>query len=61
MGPGVTTAPATVVHAPWEAHADVLEAAGVRLGSEYPKPIVDHPEARREALAAYKAARAGGA
>jgi deoxyribodipyrimidine photo-lyase len=59
--PELRRLPPPVVHAPWEAHADVLEAAGVRLGSEYPKPIVDHPEARREALAAYEAARAGGA
>jgi deoxyribodipyrimidine photo-lyase len=59
--PELRRLPPQVVHAPWEAHADVLEAAGVRLGSEYPKPIVDHPEARREALAAFEAATAGGA
>jgi deoxyribodipyrimidine photo-lyase len=40
------------IHAPWEASADVLKAAGVRLGTTYPAPIVDHGEARRAALAA---------
>jgi deoxyribodipyrimidine photo-lyase len=34
-----------------------LEAAGVRLGDNYPEPIVDHAEARRAALARYAAAR----
>ena len=34
------------VHAPWEAPADVLAAAGVELGRDYPEPIVDHGVAR---------------
>ncbi|MBK1879777.1 cryptochrome/photolyase family protein [Pelagicoccus mobilis] len=38
---------------PWEAPADVLEAAGVVLGVNYPLPIVSHPEARVRALEAY--------
>jgi deoxyribodipyrimidine photo-lyase len=46
--------PAKVVHRPWEADADVLEEAGVELGETYPEPMVDHAEARKEALAAYK-------
>jgi len=32
----------------------VLEKAGIKLGRDYPKPIVDHAQAREEALAAYK-------
>ncbi len=38
------------IHAPWEASAAVLTAAGVRLGTTYPAPIVDHAQARRAAL-----------
>ncbi|MBT8143149.1 MAG: DNA photolyase family protein [Gammaproteobacteria bacterium] len=43
---------------PWEADAGKLSAAGVKLGENYPEPIVDHFEARERALAAYKAAKA---
>jgi deoxyribodipyrimidine photo-lyase len=32
-------------------------AAGVRIGRDYPLPIVDHARARREALALYETAR----
>ncbi|MEZ5280964.1 MAG: deoxyribodipyrimidine photo-lyase [Acidimicrobiales bacterium] len=45
------------IHAPWEAGPLELEAAGVRLGDNYPRPIVDHSEARDRTLAAYKKAR----
>jgi deoxyribodipyrimidine photo-lyase len=37
----------------------VLEEAGVRLGATYPRPIVDHAQARKRALAAFEAIRAG--
>ncbi|MEO8224882.1 MAG: deoxyribodipyrimidine photo-lyase, partial [Gammaproteobacteria bacterium] len=45
------------LHAPWEAPAAVLKAAGVRLGSDYPEPIVDHGAARLRALDAYASLR----
>ena len=41
------------IHRPWEAPEAVLEAAGVRLGETYPRPMVDHAAARARALAAY--------
>jgi deoxyribodipyrimidine photo-lyase len=41
------------VHAPWEAPAGVLAAAGVALGKTYPRPVVDLGEGRVRALAAY--------
>lgn len=37
---------------PWEAPPAVLSEAGVRLGSTYPHPIVEHSEGRQRALAA---------
>ncbi len=46
------------IHRPWDAPADALHAAGVRLGEDYPLPIVDHAGARRAALAAYQAVKA---
>lgn len=42
------------LHAPWTAPGAVLAEAGVRLGSTYPRPIVDHAAARTRALDALK-------
>ena len=44
------------IHAPWQARASSLAAANVALGTTYPHPIVDHAEARRRTLDAYKVA-----
>lgn len=41
------------IHAPWLAPSLVLGSAGVRLGVDYPKPVVDHDQARKETLARY--------
>jgi deoxyribodipyrimidine photo-lyase len=38
------------IHAPWLAPPLVLAAAGVRLGHDYPEPIVDHATARQRFL-----------
>ncbi|MBO6826956.1 MAG: deoxyribodipyrimidine photo-lyase [Sneathiella sp.] len=40
------------IHAPWEVPEMDLRMKGVVLGDTYPKPIVDHAEARRRALKA---------
>jgi deoxyribodipyrimidine photo-lyase len=45
------------IFAPWQASRADLEAAGVRLGADYPRPIVDHATARTRALARFEAAR----
>ncbi len=45
------------VHEPWSAPAAELRRAGVRLGRTYPRPVVDHREAREEALAAFATLR----
>jgi deoxyribodipyrimidine photo-lyase len=41
------------VHAPWNASAQVLRAAGVELGKTYPHPLVRHDLARAETLQRY--------
>jgi len=46
-----------LIHAPWEAGPIELEAGGVELGRNYPRPIVDHAEARAKTLARYGAVR----
>jgi deoxyribodipyrimidine photo-lyase len=55
--PELSKLPARYVHDPWNAPAAVLEAAGIELGRDYPRPMVDHQTARARALAAYKALR----
>ncbi|WP_396593327.1 cryptochrome/photolyase family protein [Brevundimonas sp. R86498] len=52
--PELARVPAKWAHAPWTAPAEVLRDAGVRLGHTYPRPLVDHAEARDRALAALK-------
>jgi len=42
------------IHKPWQASEHVLTAAGIKLGQEYPKPIVDLKETRQRALDAYE-------
>jgi deoxyribodipyrimidine photo-lyase len=42
------------LHAPWTAPIGVLDLAGVRLGRDYPRPLVDHAMARERALEALK-------
>jgi deoxyribodipyrimidine photo-lyase len=44
---------AKFVHQPWTAPPEVLLAARVILGRTYPRPIVDHREARQRALEAF--------
>ena len=45
------------IHAPWQAPESALDAAGVKLGRDYPAPIVDHAQARARALAAFAETR----
>ncbi|HEY9105028.1 FAD-binding domain-containing protein, partial [Chitinimonas sp.] len=42
------------IHAPWLAKPMLLAEAGVRLGVDYPEPVVDHATQRELALALFK-------
>jgi len=55
--PELSKLPDKFIHAPWTADAATLKAAGVLLGKTYPRPIVDHDEARKAALEGYKKVR----
>jgi len=55
--PELAGLPKKYLNRPWEAPKHVLAQAGVRLGDNYPKPIVDHKFARERALQAYKHSR----
>ncbi len=42
------------LHTPWEAPPHVLEAAGIRLDEDYPRPIIEHKAGRQRALEAFE-------
>lgn len=41
------------IHAPWKLAPLLLEQANIKLGEDYPYPIVDHEIARKQTLARY--------
>lgn len=52
--PELRALPTPWIHKPFEAPTLVLQQAGITLGKDYPKPLVNHSIARQEALSAYK-------
>ena len=44
---------------PWEMPDEVQKEAGCVIGTDYPGPIVDHKEARQEAMTRYRSASGG--
>jgi deoxyribodipyrimidine photo-lyase len=48
--PQLAALPDAAIHAPWLARPVDLAAAHVELGQNYPRPLVDHEEARRQTL-----------
>jgi len=53
--PELAHLPARWIHRPWEAPAPILQSAGVTLGINYPKPVVDLAASRQRALAFFAA------
>lgn len=49
--PELSALPKRYLHSPWEAPREELDRAGIRLGKDYPMPIVDAAEARDRFLA----------
>jgi deoxyribodipyrimidine photo-lyase len=54
--PELARVPDTFIHQPWTMSPLEQQAAGVAMGRDYPRPIVDHAQARQRALELYKAA-----
>ncbi len=55
--PQLSALPVTYLHAPWLAKPATLEAAGITLNVDYPKPVVDHAQARARTLQRYAVVR----
>jgi deoxyribodipyrimidine photo-lyase len=51
--PQLAALPDKLIHAPWLARPVDLLAAGVSLGGNYPRPLVDHDAARARTLARF--------
>ena len=58
--PELAKVPAAGIHSPWTMSALELAHCGVRLGIDYPRPVVDHGERRLRALAMFKACTGSG-
>lgn len=52
--PELEHVPKKYIHQPWTASEDILKASNVKLGENYPFPIVDHSSAYKLALQRYK-------
>ena len=54
--PVLKNIPTKYIYEPWKAPLNVQQAAKCIIGKDYPKPIVDHDEAREQNLARMKEA-----
>ena len=52
--PELRELPEQWIHQPWCAPDALMRSAGIRLGHNYPNPIIDLDDGRRQALAAWK-------
>jgi deoxyribodipyrimidine photo-lyase len=59
--PELAPVPSEFIHAPWLMPESLQSVVKVRIGRDYPGPIVDHAAARDEFLAVYAGAAAGDA
>jgi deoxyribodipyrimidine photo-lyase len=55
--PELARLPDRWIHKPWKAPASKLVEAGLRLGRDYPFPMIAHDKARERALAALRSTR----
>ncbi|MFZ4406240.1 MAG: cryptochrome/photolyase family protein [Paracraurococcus sp.] len=51
--PELARLPDKWIHRPWEAPPELLRGAGIALGRDYPRPVIDHADGRARALAAF--------
>ena len=58
--PELRAVPDEYLREPWKMPEDVQKEAGCVIGTDYPAPILDHAQARREAIERYAQARQSG-
>ncbi|HSH01697.1 MAG TPA: deoxyribodipyrimidine photo-lyase [Anaerolineae bacterium] len=58
--PELAKVPNKYIHEPWRLSVAEQKRMGMILGERYPRPIVEHKEARERTLAAYKVVRENG-
>ncbi len=56
--PELSAVPDETIHTPWDMPLAEQQRCGVRLGADYPLPVVEHAAARQRALAAYARTKA---
>ena len=49
--------PDKYIHEPWTMPEQIQHESSVVIGIDYPRPVVDHAEARRFALEQYRSQR----
>lgn len=54
--PSLAELPAKYIYEPWTANVSILKKAGVKLGVDYPRPIVDHSVVSKENMLKMKVA-----
>ncbi len=52
--PELQSVPDEYIHTPWQMPADLQAPVNLRIGIDYPAPIVDHAAVKERTLAAYK-------
>lgn len=57
--PELSKLPKKYIHQPWNAPDEVLQAANITLGNQYPKPLVDLKTSRLRALDAFAETKKG--
>ena len=55
--PQLTRLNGKTIHAPWRTAPLELQAAGIVLGENYPRPVVEHDVARKKTLERYGVVR----
>ena len=59
--PELARVPDSFIHAPWRMSPSEQAACAVRIGHEFPAPLVDHAQATRKTLQRYAVVKTGAA
>ena len=51
--PELKNVPSKFIHRPWEMDEQTQKSINIKIGKDYPHPIVDHTKARELALKAF--------